>query len=34
MDKDTLRVAIQVTLAIVQIVILLAMIRINDSRKR
>lgn len=34
MDKDTLRVAIQSALAIAQIVILLAMLRINDSRKR
>ncbi len=34
MDKDTARVVIQVALAIAQIVILLAMLRINDSRKR
>ena len=34
MDKDTLRTVIQSALAIAQIVILLAMLRINDSRKR
>ena len=32
-DKDTARVVLQVGLAIAQIVILLAMMRVNDSRK-